>query len=64
MRAAEITKKLNTYTVKIRLPQTGYNTIMDTTVQARTPEMARRMVRAQYGSRTALIGQPRLIKTH
>jgi hypothetical protein len=50
--------------VKIRLPQTGYNTIMDTTVQARTPEMARRMVRAQYGSRTALIGQPRLIKTH
>jgi hypothetical protein len=58
MRIRDITPALNTYAVKIRLPQTGYTTIMDTTVQARTPEMARRMIRALYGSRTALVSQP------
>jgi len=47
--------------VRLRLPQQGYTTIMDTTVQARTPEMARRVVRAQYGSRSVLVGQPRRI---
>jgi len=31
-------------------------------VQARTPEMARRMIRAQYGDRAVLVSQPRLIK--
>jgi len=35
---------------------------MDTTVQARTPEMARRMIRNQYGSHSVLVGQPRLLK--
>jgi hypothetical protein len=61
MRAKDIIPALTTYAVKIRLPQQGYSTIMDTTVQARTPEMARRMIRAQYGHRTALISQPRRI---
>jgi hypothetical protein len=62
MRAADLVKNLNTYLVRIRLPQTGHKIHMDTTVQARTPEMARRMVRAQYGDRTVLVSQPRLIK--
>jgi hypothetical protein len=62
MRASDIIKNLNTYAVRIRLPQQGYKVMMDTTVQARTPEMARRMIRAQYGSQTALVSQPRLIK--
>jgi hypothetical protein len=64
MRAAELTKNINTYLVRIRLPQVAGNKIhMDTTVQARTPEMARRMIRALYGDRTVLVTQPRLIKT-
>jgi hypothetical protein len=62
MRVEELTRSLNTYTVRIRLPQQGYKVHMDTTVQARTPEMARRMIRAQYGDRAVLVSQPRLIK--
>jgi hypothetical protein len=58
MRARDLIRNMNTYAVKIRLPQTGYTTIMNTTVQARTPEMARRMIRSLYGSRTALVTQP------
>lgn len=61
MRAREITTGLNTYQVRLRLPQAGYTQHMDTTVQARTPEQARRIVRALYGGRTALVGQPRLL---
>lgn len=63
MRAADLVNNLNTYLVRIRLPQQGHKIMMDTTVQARTPEMARRMIRAQYGDRTALVSQPRLIKS-
>ena len=63
MRAADLVKNLNTYVVRIRLPQPGHKVHMDTTVQARTPEMARRMIRAQYGDRTVLVSQPRLIKS-
>lgn len=61
MRAQEFARRLNTYVVRIRLPQQGYTQHMDTTVQARTPEQARRIIRAQYGDRTALVGQPRRI---
>jgi hypothetical protein len=43
------------------LPQQGYTQHMDTTVQARTPEQARRIIRGQYGDRTVLVGQPRRI---
>jgi len=62
MRVEELTRSLNTYAVRIRLPQQGHKVQMDTTVQARTPEMARRMIRAQYGDRAVLVSQPRLIK--
>ena len=61
MRARDLRRPLDTYVVRLRLPQQGYTTIMDTTVQARTPEMARRVVRAQYGSRSVMVGQPRRI---
>ena len=64
MRAADLVKNLDTYVVRIRLPQSGgHKVMMDTTVQARTPEMARRMIRAQYGDGTVLVSQPRLIKS-
>jgi hypothetical protein len=61
MRATEILR-LKTYAVKLRLPQQGYTNIIDTTVQARNPEMARRILRQQYGDRSVVVGQPRLIK--
>jgi hypothetical protein len=61
MKARDIIRPLQTYVVKLRLPRMGHSVMMDTTVQARTPEMARRMVRAQYGSRSVLVGQPRRI---
>lgn len=66
MRAEEFAllskNKLKTYSAKIRLKQTGYENIIDTTIQARTPEMARRMLRQLYGGASNLIGQPKLIK--
>lgn len=61
MRATEILR-LKTYAVKLRLPQQGYTNIIDTTVQARNPEMARRILRQQYGDSKVIVGQPRLLK--
>jgi hypothetical protein len=53
---------LRTYAAKVRLKQTGYENIIDTTVQARNPEMARRLIRQQYGDRNVIVGQPRELK--
>lgn len=53
---------LRTYAAKVRLKQPGYENIIDTTVVARNPEMARRLIRQQYGNRNVLVGQPREIK--
>jgi hypothetical protein len=61
MRAKDIiNRSLKTFAVRIKLPQQGgYSRQMDTTVQARNHEMARRIVRAQYGDRTVIVGNPR-----
>ena len=53
---------LKTFAVKIKLKQPGYTNIIDTTVQARNAEMARRIIRAQYNDRNVLVGQPKEIK--
>ncbi len=53
---------LKTYALKLKLKQIGYTNIIDTTVQARTPEMARRIIRAQYNDRNVIVGQPVEIK--
>lgn len=53
---------LKTYEIRLRLKQIGYTNIINTTVQARTPEMARRIIRAQYNDRNVIVGQPREIK--
>ena len=53
---------LKTYQLKVKLKQLGYINIIDTTVQARTPEMARRIIRAQYNDTNVIVGQPREIK--
>jgi hypothetical protein len=57
-------RTLDTFLLKIKLPQVGgYSRIMDTSVQARNHEMARRIVRAQYGDRTVIVGNPKKINT-
>lgn len=63
MRANELIKRaLKTFLVRVKLPQVGgYSRQMDTTVQARNHEMARRIVRAQYGNRAVIVGNPRQI---
>ena len=63
MRASELlNKKLKTYAVKLKLQQPVYTTQVDTTVQARNPEMARRLLRQQYGDKHILVGQPRELR--
>ena len=53
---------LRTYAIKVQLKNTSYKNIIDTTIQARTPEMARRLLKNLYGDRNVIVGQPREIK--
>lgn len=53
---------LKTYVVKLRIKQVGYKNIIDTTVMARNPEMARRLIRQQYGDSNVIVGQPRELR--
>lgn len=64
MRLSEVVKKsrLRTYVVKLRLKQPGYTNLIDTTVMARNPEMARRILRRQYGDKHVVVGQPKELK--
>lgn len=63
MRLKEIKSNiLRTYALRVRLPQQGYTNIIDLTVQARTPEMARRLVKNLYGPAHKILSQPREIK--
>lgn len=51
--------RLKTYVIRLKLKQTGYTQHMDTTVVARNPEQARRIVRQQYNNTSVIVGQPR-----
>ena len=63
MRADEFTqRKLKTYAVKLKLKQPGYTNMVDTTVMARNPEMARRLLRQQYGDKHVVVGQPKELR--
>ena len=53
------TARMKTYVVRLRLKQKGYTQQMDTTVIARNPEQARRIIRQQYDDRNVIVGQPR-----
>ncbi len=57
------TARMKTYMVRLRLKQRGYTQQMDTTVMARNPEQARRIIRQQYGDANVLVGQPRELQT-
>lgn len=68
MRANQFTsglkKPLDTFLLRIRLPQVGgYTRIMEVSLQARNHEMARRVVRAQYGDRAVIVGNPKKISS-
>ena len=53
---------LRTYAIKVQLKNTSYKNIIATTILARTAEMARRLIRQQYGDRNVIVGQPRELK--
>jgi hypothetical protein len=54
---------LKTWLVKIKLPRPGgYHQQMDTTVQAKNAEAARRIIRAQYNDTKVVVGTPRELK--
>jgi hypothetical protein len=66
MRLAEIAlpkTKMKTYVVRLKLRSPGYTQILDTTVQAVSPQMARKIIANQYDSTHVMIGQPREIKS-
>ena len=54
--------KLKNYTVKLQLKSAGYTQQIDTMIQAKSPEMARRILRTQYSNPNVIVGQPREIK--
>jgi hypothetical protein len=65
MRLSEIAlpkTKMKTYLVRLKFKSLGYTQILDTTVQAVSPQMARKIIANQYDSTHVMIGQPREIK--
>jgi hypothetical protein len=56
------TPQLKTYAARVKLKQAGYTNIVDATVMARNPEMARRLLHQLYGGNSSVVGQPREIK--
>lgn len=61
MRLKEFTR-LKTYLVKLKLKQPGYTQIINTTLQARNPDQARKILRAQYNKKDIIVGNPRELK--
>lgn len=64
MRAADFLshRKLRTYLVRLRISnQKGRKDLLNTTVQARNAEQARRIIRTQYNDPNIMVGQPKLI---
>jgi hypothetical protein len=61
MRIEEFTNQFKFFAAKVRVKQTNYSQVIDTTVTAKNQEMARRLIKAQYG-KTALVSNVREIK--
>lgn len=61
MKIEEITGQFKFFAAKVRVKQTGYSQIIDTTITAKNQEMARRLIKAQYG-KTALVSNVREVK--
>jgi hypothetical protein len=61
VKAEEITFPYKFWGARVKVKQPGYSQMIDTTITAKTKEMARRLLRAQYG-KDALINNIREIK--
>jgi hypothetical protein len=61
MRSREILPKFRVFQAKVRVRQPGYTTLVDTTIAAKNAEMARRLLKQQYGT-TSLISNVRELK--
>jgi hypothetical protein len=53
---------MKTYVARLRIQRVGHNNIFDTTIQARNPEQARRLLRQMHGDQSVIVGQPRELK--
>jgi len=54
--------QLRTYVARLRVRGVGHSNIFDTTIQARNPEQARRLLRQQHGDQSVIVGQPRELR--
>lgn len=54
--------RMKTYLVRLKTKQTGYTQILDSTVQARNPEQARRIIKNLYNNSHIIVGQPRELR--
>lgn len=61
MRWEELTNQFKFFAAKVRIKQANYSQVIDTTVNAKNQEMARRLIKAQYG-KNALVSNVREIK--
>jgi hypothetical protein len=61
MRFEEITKQFKFFKAKVKIKQHGYSQLIDTTINAKDREMARRLLKAQYGA-TSIVGTVTEIK--
>ena len=57
----ELLSQYQLFAARVKVKQPGYSQMIDTTVTAKNKEMARRLLRAQYG-KTALVNNLREIK--
>lgn len=61
MRASEVLTGFRFYQVKVKIKAAGFTQIVDTTITAKTPYMARRLAREQFGAH-AIVGDIKELK--
>jgi hypothetical protein len=49
MKFSDITKQYKLFGARVKVKNPGYSLLIDTTVTAKSKEMARRLLKAQYG---------------
>lgn len=61
MKASEVITGFKFYKVKVKVKAAGFTQIVDTTVTAKSPYMARRLAREQFGAQ-AILGDVKEIR--
>jgi hypothetical protein len=54
MKFADITHPYKLFSARIKVKQPGYYEILDTTITAKDRDMARRLLKAQYGKTASI----------